>query len=250
MNSSSEYYSYADSPYPIRAGLVDVHKDYWQTLARPGSWFTGAQRVAIAHEVRNALLCPFCAERKNALSPYALSGEHLKGDVLSDEIVDAVHRVVTDQSRITKSYIEGNIEKGFSEEHYVELVGIVVNVFSIDEFHRALGLKPEVLPQPEEGEPNQYRPAQVEHHTAYVGMIPPDGAVGHEADLWPERTANVLRAISLVPDAVRSWMKIANEHYLSMEAMGNFTGPNGRSINRMQIELVAGRVSSINECFY
>jgi len=250
MITSKSHYSYSDSPYPIRQGLVDVHREYWQTLASAGNWFTGAQRVAIAQEVRNALLCPFCVERKAALSPYALQGEHLKGDVLDDEVVDAVHRVVTDQSRITKSYIEGNTAKGFSEEQYVELVGIVVNVLSIDEFHRALGLPQEPLPEPVAGEPDHYRPPVTEHDTAYVAMIPPDGAVGHEADLWPERTANVLRALSLVPDAVRSWMKIANEHYLSMEAMGNFTGPNGRSINRMQIELVAGRVSSINECFY
>ncbi|MFT7048805.1 MAG: hypothetical protein ACJAZE_001196 [Halioglobus sp.] len=250
MISSSTFFDYSDSPYPIRAGLVDVHKDYWQTLAKPGNWFNGAERVAIAEEVRNALQCPFCAERKTALSPYAMQGEHLKGDVLSDDVVDAVHRVVTDQSRITKSYIEGNVQKGFSEAHYVELVGIAVNVLSIDEFHRALGLQREPLPPALGGEPDRYRPAHTEHDTGYVAMITPDGAVGPESDLWPERTANVLRALSLVPDAVRSWMKIANEHYLSMEAMGNFTGPNGRSINRMQIELVAGRVSSINECFY
>lgn len=250
MDSSTTYFDYSDSPYPIRAGLVDVHKGYWQTLAKAGSWFTGAERIAIAAEVRNALQCPFCAERKAALSPYALQGEHLKGDELGDDIVDAVHRIVTDQSRITKNYVQSNVQKGFSEEQYVELVGVVVNVLSIDEFHRALGLPQESLPQPVAGDPNQYRPAHTEHDTAYVAMISPEGAVGPESDLWPERTANVLRALSLVPDAVRSWMKIANEHYLSMEAMGNFTGPNGRSINRMQIELVAGRVSSINECFY
>jgi alkylhydroperoxidase family enzyme len=250
MESSSTFFDYSDSPYPIRAGLVNAHKEYWQTLAKAGSWFNGAERVAIADEVRNALQCPFCVERKNALSPYAMQGEHLTGDVLSDEIVDAVHRVVTDQSRITKSYVQDNVQKGFSEEQYVELVGIVVSVLSIDEFHRALGLPQEPLPQSVAGEPDHYRPAHTEHDTGYVAMILPEGAVGPESDLWPERSANVLRALSLVPDAVRSWMKIGNEQYLSMEAMGNFTGPNGRSINRMQIELVAGRVSSINECFY
>jgi len=32
--------------------------------------------------------------------------------------------------------------------------------------------------------------------------------------------------------------------------MANFDSPENRSINRMQIELVAGRVSAVNECFY
>ena len=106
MKSSTTFFDYSDSPYPIRAGLENAYKDYWQTLAKPGSWFNGVERVAIAHEVRNALQCPFCAERKTALSPYASQGEHLKGDLLSDDVVDAVHRVVTDQTRITKNYVQ------------------------------------------------------------------------------------------------------------------------------------------------
>jgi hypothetical protein len=35
-----------------------------------------------------------------------------------------------------------------------------------------------------------------------------------------------------------------------MDKMMQYSGDNGRAINRMQIELVAGRVSSISECFY
>lgn len=81
-------------------------------------------------------------------------------------------------------------------------------------------------------------------------MLPEDGATGLEADLWGDKTANVLRALSVVPDAVRSWVKISSSQYLAIENMMNFSGDTGRSINRMQIELVAGRVSAINECFY
>lgn len=249
---TDSHYDYSDSPYPIRSGLSDAYKAYWQTLAEPGNWFTGAQRVAIAAEVRNALVCSFCAARKSALSPYApLEGEHLQGDTLEKELVDAVHRVVTDQSRITQNYIDSNTALGFSEEQYVELVSIVVNVFSIDEFNRALGFPPEPLPESVAGDPDHYRPTLTDRKTGFVSMLTPEGAVGKENDLWEAgKTANVLRALSLVPNGVRSWMKIADQQYLSMEGMTNFTGPNGRAINRMQIELVAGRVSSINECFY
>ena len=77
------------------------------------------------------------------------------------------------------------------------------------------------------------------------------GNVGAEADLWPEgANANVLRAYSVVPDAVRDWMLVGNAQYLSMSGMQIFAGDTGRSIDRMQIELVAARVSSHNECFY
>ena len=110
------HFTYADSPYPVRKGLQDAHRNYWQALANPGTWFSGAQRVAIAAEVRNALDCPFCAERKAALSPNALKGEHRSGTTLDSRVVDAVHRVITDQSRITQSWIDANTAAGFSEE--------------------------------------------------------------------------------------------------------------------------------------
>ena len=245
------HYQYQDSSYPIRQDLVDAYRQYWQELARPGNWFSGAERVAIAAEVRHALKCPFCAERKQALSPYALAGEHLSGDLLDTKVVDAVHRVITDQSRITATYIQDNAANGLSEEQYVELVGIAVTVFSIDEFNRSLGLGPEALPEPVAGEPDHYRPSQAEHGTGFVAMLPADGAVGKEADLWHKgKTANVLRALSLVPDALRGWQGVADAQYLSTNKMMQYSGANGRAINRMQIELVAGRVSSINECFY
>lgn len=245
------HHCYDGSSYPIREGLRVAHRDYWQALAGPGTWFTGAQRIAIAAEVRNALACDFCRERKTALSPYAIQGEHRSDTGLPAQITDAVHRVITDQSRITQTYISQNAAQGFSEEKYVELVGIAVTVFSIDEFNRALGLPLEPLPEPVAGEPSRYRPAQASTGTGFVSMVPVDGANGAEADLWQNgKTANVLRALSLVPNAVREWMAVGREQYLSPRGMAQFRDIPGRSLNRMQMELVAGRVSSINECFY
>ncbi len=246
-----QHFDYTNSPYPVRRGLQDAHSNYWQALARPGTWFNGADRVAIAAEVRNALVCPFCAERKAALSPYALQGEHLSDGTLDERVVDAVHRVITDQSRITQAWIDDNAAAGFSQEQYVEAVGIAVTVLSIDEFNRALGLPVEPLPEPVPGEPSHYRPAQAEHGTGFVAMLPADGATGEESDLWEkDRTANVLRALTLVPNALREWMAVGAEQYLSFRGMMQFGDIPGRAINRMQIELVAGRVSSHNECFY
>jgi hypothetical protein len=246
------HYQYDVSPYPIRQGLKDAHRSYWQALARPGTWFTGAERVAIAAEVRNAVDCSFCTDRKSALSPYAVKGEHCCGNVLDSRVVDAVHRVITDQSRITQIFIDDNAAQGLSEEQYVELVGIAVTVFSIDEFNRALGLPSEPLPDAEDGAPSNYRPSQAGRGTGFVAMVPADGAIGGESDLWENgKTANVLRALTLVPNALREWTVVGDEQYLSVTSMEQFFAEiPGRSINRMQIELVAGRVSSINECFY
>ena len=45
---------------------------------------------------------------------------------------------------------------------------------------------------------------RLDHQTAFVAMAQPDVAGTAEADLWEDPSvANVIRAMSLVPDAVR-----------------------------------------------
>ena len=41
---------YADSQYPVREDLDAVHAKQLDQLADPGTWGTGAQRLAIARE--------------------------------------------------------------------------------------------------------------------------------------------------------------------------------------------------------
>jgi hypothetical protein len=69
--------------------------------------------------------------------------------------------------------------------------------------------------------------------------------------LWPDgRTANVIRALSQVPNAVREWLAVSDAQYLPIDVIRNPAADTDRVLNRMQIEIVAGRVSSHNECFY
>ena len=82
-------------------------------------------------------------------------------------------------------------------------------------------------------------------------MLPKEGLTGPEESLWPGgRSANVLRALSLVPDALKDWLALSSAQYLAVEEMGNMVRHEDRSINRLQMELIAARVSAINECFY
>ena len=242
---------YNTSPFPIREDIPPAYRVYWQALANAGSWWTGAQRVAIAQEVRNASRCGFCSERRQALSPNSVQGQHDSSTELSEFAIDAVHRIITDQTRITQTWVDELAENGLSNEAYVELAGVAVSVFSIDEFNRALGIPLEPLPEPVPGEASHYRPQQAVLGTGFVPMLPPDGDTGNEAGIWPgQRSANVLRAFTLVPDAFREWLALSNVQYIPVENMANMFKPDGRSIDRMQIELIAGRVSAINQCFY
>ena len=148
---------------PIREDLPNAYRNFWTWLAEPGCWWTGTEKVAIAAEVRNARTCEFCALRKEALSPSMVEGTHSTvQDILPYTAVDAVHRLVTDATRITQSWIEDTFSGDLSDGHYVELLGVTVLLTSVDQFHRALSLPLEVLPEPQPGEPSGYRPAGVE----------------------------------------------------------------------------------------
>ena len=241
---------YSTAPYPIRPDFAAAHTRYWERLAGPGSWLTGAQRIEVAREVRHAFDCDFCQRRKDALSPTHVDGSHDKVSSLSDTMIEMIHRVVTDSGRLTKAWFDGLIAQGLSEEEYVEILGTVVNLFSIDEFCRALALPPNPLPEPKAGEPTGYRPLTLVNDGAWVKTLPHTVDEGPESDLWPGRTGYVIRALSLVPDEVRSMLDLLEVHYLSNDYIFKVKGSPKGTLTRVQAEVVAIRVSALNGCFY
>ena len=66
----------------------------------------------------------------------------------------------------------------------------------------------------------------------------------------PGHGANVLRALSAGPDAVRDWIALASAQDLSRSGMANYVRDPNRALDRVQMELIAGRVSGINQGFY
>ncbi|TFH21484.1 MAG: hypothetical protein E4H03_10570, partial [Myxococcales bacterium] len=90
---------YESTGYRVRDDIVESQSRAWEALAQPGTWWTGAERVAIAREARAAWDCPLCRKRKSALSPYAVNGSHAAATDLSTVAIDAVHRIVTDPGR-------------------------------------------------------------------------------------------------------------------------------------------------------
>ncbi len=240
----------------VRDDLTFSHARYWRRLARPGANWNGAERVAIARESRHALGCAYCGRLRDALSPYTVDGAHDvhpdNADLLPAPAVDAIHRVVNDASRLTRSYYERTLADGLTDARYIELVGTVVSLLSIDGFCRAIGIALHPLPEPESGSASGYRPATAAHDgESWVPMVPFDNADTPEADLWPaNRTGNVIRALSLVPDEVRTLNDLGGAHYIAHRLVRDPSAGKGGTLSRAQIELVAGRVSILNDCFY
>ena len=155
-------FGFLDSPVAVRTDIRDAHRRTWERLAAAGTWWTGAERVAIGREVRLATACDLCARRKAALSPMAVKGAHTDGGTLPAAAIEAVHRLITDSGRLSRQWYEGLLADGLTDVLYVELVGVVTQLFSVDEFHRAIGASTEPLPTPEAGEPGRRRPEVVD----------------------------------------------------------------------------------------
>jgi hypothetical protein len=241
--------SYESAGVSIREAILEAHRDTWRRIARPGSWFDGQTRVAIAAESRNAPGCALCAERKAALSPYSVEGTHDSLGSLPAEIVEIVHRIITDPARLREQWYQGILAGGMADTEYVEIVGVICSTVSVDTFAHAMGLPNPDLPPPESGVPSRRRPSEVKPGRAWVPWIAPEDASGPEADLYDLGTSNIRRALSSVPDEQRCFFNLVNTQYLSGTEITDFD-TDYRAITRAQIELIAGRVSALNQCVY
>jgi len=241
--------SYDDAPVPIRQDLIEAHQRSWQRIAAPGTWLTGATRVAIAREVRNAHQCGLCAERKAALTPYSVTGSHETVTDLPTAQVELIHHLATDSARLKRSWARDLIDSGLSEEEYVETVGVACTTISLDTFAHAVGMSPREFPAAVEGKPTRIRPPEARQGAAWMPWIAAEDANEADRDLFGPGISNIRRALSLVPTEARGFFDLNNSHYLSAEQMKDFA-TRFRAITRAQIELVAGRISAINQCAY
>jgi hypothetical protein len=245
----------ARSGLPIRASLTATHREMLASFSRSGTWWTGAERRAIVTEARAAWECPLCVQRKAALSPFSLEGDHRGPSRLAPRIVDVIHRIVTDPGRLTRSWYERVVAEGvLSEECYVELVSVAVQSNALDVFAQAIGAESPEIPAEAPGAPTKQRPASARIEGAWVPQIPSGDAGGEDwKALYGEREGvpQIGRALSLVPAEVDALNAISTSHYMAIDHVidPSYTEP-GRSLDRLQMELVASRVSALNECFY
>jgi hypothetical protein len=148
--------------------------------------------------------------------------------------LEAARRVAIDAHRIERVWAE-RIIAALGDAPYVELVSVAVCVTAIDAFAEAMGVAVAPLPEPKPGAPSRVRPDGMGEGVAWVPMTEP----------WVG--PNVARALSLVPGGQHSFMSLT----AAMYAFGDFAELVWeRPLTRPQIELVAARVSSVNECFY
>lgn len=229
-----------------RQGLHEA----WATLAGPGGWFSGIERVALAAEVRAARGCALCAERRAALSPCSVGGDHAAAQGLSAAAVEAVHRISTDPGRLSQRWYDETLASGLRPEEVVEITGIAGVVTIADTLAAALGNTLRALPEPLPGEPARALVPGTEVSGGWVPMVHPDRAEGPVKDMYAMVRGsagfvfNVARALTAVPVALVGFFRAFSPNY---NTHGDV--PEGGLI-RTQVELLAATTSSLNDCFY
>lgn len=236
---------YADSTYPVRGDLEVIHSAQISSLGAPGTWGSGAQRLAIVQEARAARCA---AGIQEATSPPSVE---------EAELPDAARQVARDLAVkpqvFNRARYRQAIDNGLTDASYTEIVGLVSRICNFDVLARGLGIDMVPLPPAQPGSPTRLRPKEAVQEGAWVPTIP-NGAAGGEIgkELYGEGHPQpyIIRSLSLVPQEQRAHFELEEVQYLPLSRFFEFDYQHHESLSRPQVEVVAGRVSALNQCFY
>jgi len=209
----------------VRDDLVEAHRVSLAHVASPGARLTAARRVQIAEVARDAYL---------AVEP---SPPWVRP--FGDPALDVAYRIARHAGTITEQWYEQIITEGMHPLDWVEIVGVVIATIPPVAFARAAGVALPGLPAPIEGEPTGREAAELA--PAKLNWVP----VAAPAD----KVASVVQALSALPDEWNNLWRLAGAQYMSDRQMDDPLWNRG-TLSRPQMELVAGRLSLIRECFF
>ncbi len=209
----------------VREDLADAHRRSLRHVAAPGARFTADRRVRIAEVARDAYLA--AQPSPPWVRPFG------------DAPLDVSYRLARHAGTITQEWYEQVITEGMHPLEWVEVVGIVVATVPTVAFARAAGRPAPAMPHPVDGAPHGREAPELAPAT--LNWVP----VAAPAD----RTASVVQALSALPDEWDNLWRLAGAQYMSDAQMADPRWSRG-SLSRPQMELTAGRISRIRECFF
>lgn len=208
-------FSFVDAPVPVRPDIGRLFRREWDRLAKAGTWWSGTERVAVAARARHARY-----------------GDEAPGPVLPPVAAEAVDAIAAHPAGIRQQWVVGIAEElGYPK--YVEIVGVVGRLASVDSFHTGMGALREPLPGPEPGPPSQAEEPMARLGPAWVPMV---------------GGSSITRALSLVDAESTAQEDMHGPMYMTYEGMAELDYVAG--LSRAQMEVVASRTSAVNECFY
>ena len=239
---------YQDSDLPIREALSQAHAETLDSFAAPGHWFSGRERTAIVVEARRAR----CRAGLQEAGPAEAATLHAE---LPDAVKRVAQQVAVSTNNLTRVFLDDAMAEGLSDGEYVEVVGVVSRAVNIDVFARGIGVSVRPLRVPAEGEPSHLRPRTARNEGAWVPTIPAGVRGAEEATLLygtsdPQSAPFIYRALSLVPEEAAGLIKLGGAQYVRIDNFMDLSFTYEPTFSRPQYELLAARVSALNECFY
>lgn len=218
---------YPHALVPVSAALEDLHREELEHLAHPGTWLSAEERLATV-----------AAARGGAAAADLLPAESLR-------LIDLVARA---PRLLRREDCTRALADGMSAGEYVETVSLVSRIVNLDVFARGVGAAPLDLPPAVAGEPSQETPAASDEG-AWLPSVPAGAAArAVYGDDGPQPF--IYRALSLVPNEVRRCIAGGNVQYLPLARFMDFGYSHQPGLSRVQVEIVAARISALNDCFY
>lgn len=235
---------YSDSNIPVRADLADAHAAQFERFARAGAWGSAAQRLAVISEARQA-----------GIEAGMLEAPDDGGAVSDVKLPEDVRAIIRCLATSPKDFDMGTYQQardaGLSDPEFAELVAIISFVVNMDVYARGIGVALRRFAEPQPGDPSRDFPVEAVLEQAFVPTIPnppKGGAIAKE--LYGPFKPYIMRALSIVPDEFRAHLELEQAQYIQLPRIMDFEYNHHEGLTRPQVEVVAGRVSAINDCFY
>lgn len=236
---------YKDAAFDVPEDLAKIHALQLEKLGGPGTWGTGAQRIAVASEARQAGV-------EAGVMEAPTHGLPAPGASLPETVSAFIRNLAVSPKDVDQATCEAARKDGLSDEEYVEIVGIVSRVVNIDIFARGIGASLLPLPAARDGKPTRLRPESAVFEHAIVPTVPnpPEGGRDAQELYGGKWQPYIMRALSLVPSELRDHLELEEAQYMPMSKVLVPDYQHHIGVTRAQAEVVAGRVSAINECFF
>ena len=220
----------------VRQDLVRAHDQAIAAIARPGTWWTGAQRRELS------LTAQLAINDSEPVAPWvgvSTVANKLSANLTVPKIAhDAIYRISRHAATLTREWYE-NVTTEINPLAFIELCGIACTIAPVMAFRRALGLPSLEISSAESGQPSNQIPDNVV--AAQLNWVPVVGPA--------DKDAAVVQAFTAVPETNRVIWAMADAQYIPDKEMVDPNWTRG-TLSRVQIELIATRVSQQRECFY
>ena len=220
----------------VRQDLVRAHSQAIAALSKPGTWWTGAQRRELAITAQLAI------SESEPVAPWvgvSTVANKLPASLTAPKIAhDVIYRISRHAATLTREWYE-KVTAEINPLAFVELCGIACTIAPVMAFRRSLGLPALEVGPAESGQPSNKEPENIV--AAQLNWVPVVGPA--------DKDAAVVQAFTAVPETNRLIWAMADAQYIPDKEMVDPKWTRG-TLSRVQMELIATRVSQQRECFY